>query len=202
MPVRHAARPATDRQVAFLRSLAAEVYGEDWEATLRREQPLDDILRDSKRTSGLINFLIERRDAARAERKAGLFGEERNVDGLDGRPDVPAARYALTAPDGSLSFWQVDRPTKGKWAGYIFVKSLHGSPGDFRQGRVTRGEQTDILRRIAADAFRDGDRSLTGPEAAAVRFSRHFTVCAACLAPLTDEESRARGLGPICAKRF
>ena len=40
------------------------------------------------------------------------------------------------------------------------------------------------------------------PEAAAVRYSKHFTVCAVCGSPLSDPESMERGLGPVCAERF
>ena len=148
-------------------------------------------------TSALIDTLIADRDRARARR------QRRRVEVSElHTPDVPASRYALDNGAGSLDFVQVDRPTKGRWAGRTFVERLIGSPGDFRKVRLPRDAQQDFLARIAADRFEDAGRSLAGSEAAAVRFSRHFTVCAACLSPLTDDDSRARGLGPVCAKRF
>jgi hypothetical protein len=116
-------------------------------------------------------------------------------------PKVPAARYVVVV-NGEEIFLQVDRPAKGKWAGHTFVSRLYGSPGDFRKSPLRNGAGQQAREAIAAATYRDGQRDLAGPEAAAVRFSRLFTCCAACLAPLTDEASRERGLGPVCATRF
>lgn len=125
--------------------------------------------------------------------------------------EVPAGRYALDAGDGNLDFVKVDRPDKGKWAGYVFAKRLVGAPGDFREIRLSRADAARMLDAIAADTFHDvytdevdgevTEQRLTGPDAAAVRFSRRFVCCAACLSPLSDKRSRARGLGPVCASR-
>jgi hypothetical protein len=195
----YAPRPATDRQRAFVADLAREVHGENADEYVLAHVE-SGTFADGKRASALIDSLIRERDAKRAARR------ERTTGAADlHTPDVPASRYALPALDtthGSLDFVQVDRPTKGRWAGRTFVVRLIGSPGDFRQVRLPRDVSQDFLRRIASDTLLDAGRSLSGAEAAAVRFSRHFTVCAACLSPLTDDDSRARGLGPVCAKRF
>lgn len=103
---------------------------------------------------------------------------------------VPASKYALSL-GGKLRFFQVNKPTKGKWAGYTFVTELIGAPGDWRQLKLNKVFTTEVLAHIALD-----------PKEAAVRYSNEFTRCAVCESPLSDEESRARGLGPVCAGRF
>jgi hypothetical protein len=117
--------------------------------------------------------------------------------------DIPASRYALVMAGGDLNFWEIQIGKKGtKWAGMRFVKRLVGAPGDFAQYKVSKAQAEVVLTALCSDTYQDGEVALTGPQAAAVRFSRTFTRCASCMAPLTDPVSLATGLGPICAKRF
>ena len=109
----------------------------------------------------------------------------------DPRPDVPEGRYALPnvgGKDEALVFYQVDKPTKGRWAGHVFVAQLVGSPGAFTEQRVNKATVASVLDRIAVEVVE-----------AALRFSRKFTVCARCLSPLSQVRSRATGFGPTCA---
>jgi len=182
--------PATDKQVEFVRALAEQVHGDnapEFMLAHRESGTFDDRAETSKVIDALV---LARRDAGRRQARA------------EGDADVPAARYALPGADGAWEFYQVDKPTKGKWSGYTFVKRLYGSPGDFAQVRISRRDARDILARISEAEYRDAERALRGPEAAAVAFSREHGVCAACLAPLTDPVSIATGLGPICRGRF
>lgn len=103
---------------------------------------------------------------------------------------VPDSKYALQGIDGSIVFYEV-KTGKGKWAHVQFVSRLVGHPGDFMKYPVRGNEKARVLSIIAAD-----------PHAAAVIFGKHFTVCAVCSSPLTDPDSRAMGIGPICQKRF
>lgn len=116
------------------------------------------------------------------------------VESRDFKPmalDVPDSKYAMNRPhDGVLEFFEV-RTGKGKWAGFQFLDRLIGSPGDWRKAAIKGLEKRTILEQISED-----------PKAAAVRYSREFTVCAVCSSPLSDPESVASGLGPICARRF
>lgn len=114
--------------------------------------------------------------------------------------EIPASKYALVEGD-HLRFYEV-QIGKGKWQGYRFVKLLVGAPGDWDRMPMIVKAQKDVLARIVADTYQDGLVTLTGPMAAAVRFSREHVVCAACMSPLSDEDSVARGLGPVCAKKF
>ena len=100
---------------------------------------------------------------------------------------VPDGSYALDGADGALRFYDVETPAKGKWAGFTF---LSVAASDERYP-IKGSERTRILAEIAVD-----------PLAAATRYGLHFSVCACCHRQLTDETSRAIGLGPICARRF
>lgn len=116
--------------------------------------------------------------------------------------EIPAGRYAL-AMDAGTMFIEVQVGKKGsKWAGMRFAKHLVGAPGDFVKYPIRGAKGIAMLELIATDFYIDGDRTLAGPEAAAVRFSREFTCCAKCLAPLSDPISVATGLGPVCRKAF
>lgn len=99
---------------------------------------------------------------------------------------VDEGRYAIHF-DGRLRFYKVRKPTEGRWAGYCFVDELFGSPGDFAKEAVrNKGKRDSILTNIASD-----------PEALA-RFGKELGICGVCGSPLTNEESRALGIGPVC----
>lgn len=98
--------------------------------------------------------------------------------------DVPAGRYAVEGAAGVLRFYRVDRPTEGRWAGYVFVKMYLSDTLLPIKGKHQREE---ILRRIAED-----------PKEAMLRFGREIGQCGHCGRTLTNEESRAYGIGPVC----
>lgn len=175
---------ATDKQLAFIESLAAD---RDWESIKDGElyeRIFDTVTKAGKlmtkrEASRVIDFLKNEVPRKVAPPKPDTIGVE-----------VPEGRYALPQVDGTgMTFWQVDRPTKGKWAGYVFVSQLVGSPGDFDQRRTSKDTRESVLRRIAEE----------GPAVAALRFSRKFTVCSRCMSPLSKVRSRATGFGPTCA---
>ena len=97
---------------------------------------------------------------------------------------VAEGRYAVISEAGITEFFKVDAPSEGKWAGYVFVKQ-QASDDLFP---VKGARKADILARIAAD-----------PDALA-RYGQELGVCGRCGRTLTDEVSRAMGIGPECAK--
>lgn len=106
----------------------------------------------------------------------------------DEMPDVPAGRYAVENEHNVLRFYTLDRPTEGKWAGYVFLSvwaSDERHPIKSKEARVT------ILNKILE----------VGVQACAERFGREIGACAICGRTLTDETSRAIGIGPICRGR-
>jgi len=100
-------------------------------------------------------------------------------------PDVAAGRYAVLDPvDGVLKFYKVDRPTEGRWKGYTFLK-VYASDETWPIRDHTHRDL--ILTAIAADA-----------RGAMERYGAEIGKCGRCGRTLTDEASRARGIGPDC----
>lgn len=98
---------------------------------------------------------------------------------------VPEGRYAVDGDDGELKFYHVDRPTEGRWAGYVFVKV---QAGDELHNLRSRGTREGVLAKIVA----------AGVEAAMLRYGREIGKCGHCGRTLTNPESREAGIGPIC----
>lgn len=101
-------------------------------------------------------------------------------------PEVPAGRYAVENEQGVLAFYVVDRPTEGRWAGYTFVRVMASD----EEHRVSMRAAKPILAKIQSD-----------PKAASARYGRELGVCGVCNRTLTDEASRAAGIGPVCADK-
>ena len=110
---------------------------------------------------------------------------------VNDRPDVPAGRYALRDDNGktnNVRFYKVDCPTEGRWAGWTFL-SVQASDDLFPiKDRATKAH---ILRRIAED-----------PQAAMLLYGKEIGKCGHCGRTLTNDESRERGIGPVCAGRM
>jgi uncharacterized protein DUF6011 len=103
-------------------------------------------------------------------------------------PEVPAGRYAVPNADGELRFYVVDRPgDDSRWAGRTFLSVLASNEKHAVRGTAARS----ILATIAEDA-----------EGAMLRYGQEVGRCGHCNRLLTDADSRARGIGPICAGRM
>lgn len=104
-------------------------------------------------------------------------------------PDVPEGHYAIKSTGSNdLAFYRVDRPTDGEYAGRVFVKSIVGGHPD---RNVRRDAVAGILARIAE----------AGVEESARRYGQEIGRCCRCNRTLTDDESRAAGIGPECRRR-
>ena len=99
-------------------------------------------------------------------------------------PEVPEGRFAVDL-NGTLRFYVVQYG-KGRWEGRTFV-SRQSSDNLFK---ISPAERAAAVKLIAAD-----------PKAATVRYGRELGVCGVCGKVLTDEESRATGIGPVCRVR-
>jgi hypothetical protein len=101
---------------------------------------------------------------------------------------VTAGRYCTINPaTDKRHFYQVDAPTEGKWKGYTFLKELHIGGSDNGERSIRdREERTTILATIAAD------------DEALARYGRETGTCGVCHRTLTDPDSVALGIGPIC----
>ena len=167
------ARTATEKQVAFINRLRADQAIpriQDSNPEFFTEDGTPAPAFTTAAASREIDFLLSLpKPAPKAQAAAGA--------------DVPAGRYALDI-GGHVHFYRVDRPTEGKWAGWTFVKRQSGDNED----RIRGGEAQEILSLIAHD-----------PGAAMLRYGVELGICGHCGRSLTDAESRARGIGPVCA---
>lgn len=101
-------------------------------------------------------------------------------------PDVPEGYYAVASATGNndLDFYVV-QVGKDKWAGRIFVKRVIGGHPD----TAVRGtEAKAALTRIFEADWQE----------AAHRYGQEIGRCGKCNRTLTDETSRAYGIGPVC----
>jgi hypothetical protein len=101
---------------------------------------------------------------------------------------VPAGRYAVPGDDGVIKFYRVDKPTEGTWAGRTFVKVRAGD--DWLPVRYATARQ-GILRKIGEDV-----------RAASIRYGLELGQCGVCGRTLTNPESIAKGIGPVCEGRL
>ena len=115
------------------------------------------------------------------------------TSGLD-LSSVPSGTYAVPGGDTRLKV-RIDNVTKGKWAGWTFVKdgAEYGQGqryGSQKPGATYKGQIEDALRAIVAD--------IAG---AAKAYAALTDRCSFCNLPLEDERSVDAGYGPTCAKK-
>lgn len=171
---------ATEKQVSYLNGLRE---GKDL-TTLSPEQRAwladADFAEIAKgRASDVIQALKELPWLPREGNQEG-FAEMMNLG-------VKTGRYAIPGPDGALRFYSVKR-----------VEDDAGNPkacwvdvwaSDARYPIRALPQRLEILREIASDPD-------AGP-----RFGREIGRCYVCGRTLTDETSRALGIGPICREQ-
>lgn len=102
-------------------------------------------------------------------------------------PQVKAGHYAVPSLTGNndLDFFRVDRPTDGPYRGRTFVKRIIGG----RPSVAVRG----VTARQALEAI-----LAFGEDKATTVYGQEIGRCGKCNRHLTDETSRARGIGPDC----
>lgn len=100
---------------------------------------------------------------------------------------VPAGRYALPDYKGGVDFYRVDKPTEGRWAGKVFVAVQHGDD----HTNMSRAAGATILKRIEAFGVRESSKL----------YGHELGVCGVCSRTLTNDESRAAGIGPVCREK-
>jgi hypothetical protein len=139
---------------------------------------------DAKAVAEKIDWLETLPVATRSQvqdRPARQEGEAKRL----GFSNVPEGRYAVRNAEGVVKFYKVDRPTEGRWAGYVFVKV---QASDDLYPVKGKGPREAVLAAIAE----------AGVEASMTLYGRELGKCGHCGRTLTDEDSRARGIGPVC----
>jgi len=173
------AAPPSDKQVKFIDSLMQQHGTEGVPQDL-----LDDFM-----TAALTRTQASRLiDALKAAPKLQVTPAAAPVPVSSPLAELPVSKYAVEDTDGVLLFFEVVERRGGR----KFLNRLIGSPGDWRRDFMPARDVAFWATLITT----------TGSTCCAQRYSAEFTRCAACEAPLSDEDSRAVGFGPVCRKRY
>lgn len=166
------ANPATDKQLDFIRSLAAgRQLAEGTTAEFLERLPLLNLTKQT--ASVMIDALLKLPPVvAPAHRSAS--------------PTVPSGHYALEQ-DGVMKFYKVGAPTEGRWAGYVFLDAQASDEYFPIKNRATKDV---ILAQIAKN-----------PQEAMTRYGKELGKCGHCHRILTSEW-RLRGIGPVCVNKM
>jgi len=100
---------------------------------------------------------------------------------------VADGRYAIIMAN-KLRFFRVNTPTEGRWSNFTFVNEIFGGGG--KVAIRDKNLRQAVLDYIANDAD------------ALARFGQELGICGNCGRDLTDEESRALGIGPVCRQNL
>ena len=168
--------PASEAQLSFVKSLLEKKLVNDQlaaDVAFELEQPDGP---QKRAVSNLIDDLLKCDDKPRA------VGAPKPSEIA-----VPAGRYAVENPDGALRFYRVDRPTDGRWAGFVFVKVQAGDELYPVKGQGAANVLAAILE--------------AGPREASARYGHELGHCGVCGRTLTDETSRELGIGPVCINK-
>jgi hypothetical protein len=154
-----------------------------------------------------IKDLVEKRqltDEAKAQIERGIPSlskgdASRWIDALLKKPvvvtdtkweiseDIPDGRYAIQNADKVWVFYRV----KTRDNGTRILSKVLGAPGDFRYVRINGAEWRKAIEAIRKD-----------PAMFSILFGLKVGACGICGSPLTDPDSIARGIGPICAQKY
>lgn len=176
--------------VTALAPLAAWLKQQTWSDFA--QSLADQFARTGRLSPRQIAAAAKMRDKCEA-RRAARGDDETESTSSTGPTTAPAevepGRYAVELDDDhGMRYFKVDRPTDGRWRGYTFVDE---QASDDYWPVKDRTRRAAVLAAIAVD-----------PHAALIRYGRTIGACGRCGRTLTDESSRAAGIGPECAKRI
>lgn len=196
--------PPTEKQTAFVRSLLAERAGSDLAEAIRtglnaaREAGKLDRKAVSLAIDALLQIARPVATPVETETPTATWDPSKGSLQREVLEAIPSGRYFV---DGT--FLKVDRPDKGRWDGFIFVKVIRNISGSFEDVK-----RVAILNPEASAARVDEGHRLavetlaSDPKAAAIAFGKKTGACCICGRTLTDPESVKAGIGPICAAKF
>lgn len=173
---------ATDGQINYIRSLVdardTSSLGVDWDLLLADHVGPDAASKmiDALKLCPFKPAPVEATD----DEWTILAGELADLGGQHG------ARFAVDTEDGAdneLAFWVVVRR-----GARIYLNQYVGGSGPIRV-RMSRPAQLAVVKKIHAAGAYD----------AMIRFGHELGTCGRCGTALTDDASRAAGIGPICA---
>lgn len=189
------ANRASDKQIAFIESLLADRDRSD-EKTKAECETIEMLIRERQMNKRAASACIDMLKGM-PRRPIEATGP---VDGLDLSPLAAFTsrgliRFGVPGSDTRLKV-QVKFVDRGRWAGFVFVSDGAEYGASKRYGRQAPGKAYDgeIVAELTA--------ILADPQAAVTRYAELTSRCGVCNAPLEDEASVARGMGPVCAAKF
>lgn len=102
---------------------------------------------------------------------------------------VPEGHYAIHDPQGGWKFYRVSRPVIGKWAGRVFV--------DIQASDEYHPIRHKEVRNMILEAIAE-----VGAKESMLAYGQQLGKCGVCNRTLTNAESIAASIGPVCAKRM
>ena len=105
------------------------------------------------------------------------------------KSDLPDGRYGIKNVPGhknTVSFFRLRTPKDGDWAGYQFIDQIVG------HGKRFPVKEADTRKKIRDLIMEQGVVECLQ------LFGKEFEHCGRCGRELTDDTSRARGIGPDC----
>lgn len=148
----------------------------------------------------------ERQAAERAQREADApvvnvskleqaFNTARSNAARPGMQGIFLKPIKLTSGEVTVKVTQGSEGSQ--WEGMLFIKNEEGKKlGQVKNGKFVRNYQCEDVEAVAVvDCLND-------PEKAAVAYGKAYSRCGICGRGLLNDESIARGIGPICAENF
>lgn len=213
-------RPATEKQIAYIHSLAERVgkpvpesvdlttwntgQASEMIETLKALAPIDAPRMATERQREYIAGLLDEREVTGAlaiwtpETLGSLTAEQASelIRELKVQPRKPASpdQQFASVPDGhyALDSNSADQDTMfvEVWTYRNGTRGVAIQAGDDYHP-ASRSFAQSVLKRIEDDVV-----------AATVRYGHEIGRCGVCNRTLTDETSRARGIGPVCASKM
>jgi hypothetical protein len=174
----------TDRQKSFIASLV-----EEREVSPEIQEALNASAVSKREASRIIDTLLN------APRVGPVFRSRNPI--VERLESLPLSKYAISmneiAPvlsDGAIHGEYLFVEIR-KYMERTYLRRLSGSPGDFMRSRMSNEDTLAVCDVLDSD-----------PLTYIQTFGRIYTCCGKCGAPLTDDVSRARVLGPECARQL
>lgn len=98
---------------------------------------------------------------------------------------IGEGRYAVMVGT-ELKFYEVRKPTEGKWAGFVFLSQLSGENHIPMRDKVEREAIYSLIVKDVVGALK--------------LYGQKIGRCGHCRKTLTDQVSREFGIGPVCRK--
>jgi hypothetical protein len=173
-------------------------YGSWTDGQLAAVQKL--MARDAARK---VESTAKRTSAVDAGKIEAAFAHARERAARPGMAGIWTKPLKLRAADTDLTFQPGSAGSQ--WEGMIFVRAGEKKLGSIAWQATWDGKAKSVFTRRfeCTDAEAAAvTQACSDPATAAVAFGKAWGVCSVCDRTLTNDESIARGIGPICAERF